>query len=614
MTQIAVKNKMRILKHGQNLCKRKQFQNKAQASFFAVIGVLLFIAAITGFFVYNNIKKTNIEQETKKAAEISLQAEEVKKFVNDCIRKASFEGLKTIGQTGGYVDVPKLISFKGTAMWQFDQANIQPFLNQTKEKLIQYVNENAPKCVENGNISRLGFSVEKSNPITSIEFGASDVTIKAVYHIKLGKENFNRDFSEFFNTFDIRYRSIFEAATEINTKLFDADFDANEPLKKLGYLKNLDFDVDYKTPETDVITFTITDKKSATPANEFYTFSFAAKLGKSELKKITYLQNKSATSPVFLPYTIFSTDKKAQLDISSGTSINLNGQPVQSIIVQQEYPQNVVAKNVPVEKENKEIKRREDLVYVTDNPIYNFEPDGLLFNKPQKLTLYYDDPKGKDEKGVGILMGKKGFWIPIPSLEDRLNKRVFTNIIGFTDFTAVFCASQGLRKTVARQVFEANAGCYLSLILFAVSLAAMVYFGPLIFSAISAGGGGSYFTVVGAQIAGQLGIDITVISASTLGIAYTAFSALALSVGLIGSATEAFYTSSPENCQVFIPTCTWQVGVGAFEKDGEGRCVPKSGTYQAGVPVTLCAQVEKCNFIEKFTCKKCSVECTAQFY
>ena len=81
------------------------------------------------------------------------------------------------------------------------------------------------------------------------------------------------------------------------------------------------------------------------------------------------------------------------------TSINLNGQAVQSIIVRQEYPKNVVAKNVPVEKENNEIKRREDLTYVTDNPIYNFEPDGLIFNKPQKLTLYYDDPKGKDEKG-----------------------------------------------------------------------------------------------------------------------------------------------------------------------------------------------------------------------
>src|SRR3989338_8114590 len=203
MTPIAAKNKMRIFKHRQNLRKREQFHNKAQASFFVITGVLLFIAAIIGFFAYNNIKKTNIEQEAKKTAELSLQAEEIKNFVNDCIRKESFEGLKTLGHTGGYLEVPKLINFKGVSYWQIGQANIQPFLNQTKERLMQYVNENAPKCVENENISRFGFSVEKSNPSASIEFGASDVTVKVVYPIKLGKENFNKEFSQFFNTFDI---------------------------------------------------------------------------------------------------------------------------------------------------------------------------------------------------------------------------------------------------------------------------------------------------------------------------------------------------------------------------------------------------------------------------
>jgi len=80
------------------------------------------------------------------------------------------------------------------------------------------------------------------------------------------------------------------------------------------------------------------------------------------------------------------------------------------------------------------------------------------------------------------------------------------------------------------------------------------------------------------------------------------------------TATEAFYTSSPNNCIGFVPTCTWQVGVDTVTIDGEGKCLPKQGTMQAGTPTELCAQVEKCNFIQKFTCMKCSVECTAQFY
>src|SRR3989344_1124737 len=179
---------------------------KSQTSFFVIVGLIMFIAVIIGFFAYNNLQAENIKGEAKKTSDLSLQAEEIKKFVNDCVRKAAFEGLRTIGQTGGYIEVPKIISFKGTSLWYLDQVNIQPFLNQTQERLVEYINSNLPQCVENENLSKLGFSIEKGQPLTLMEFGADDVTLKVVYPIKLSKGDFTKDFSEFFNTFDIRYR------------------------------------------------------------------------------------------------------------------------------------------------------------------------------------------------------------------------------------------------------------------------------------------------------------------------------------------------------------------------------------------------------------------------
>ena len=130
---------MQIFRNRQKLQKIKKLDNKAQASFFVIIGIILFVAVIIGFFVYNNIKKSKIEEEAKKTAELNLQAEEVQKFVNDCIRKESFEGIKKLGESGGHLEVPKLISFKGTGYWHLDQVNIQPFLNQTQERLLEYV-------------------------------------------------------------------------------------------------------------------------------------------------------------------------------------------------------------------------------------------------------------------------------------------------------------------------------------------------------------------------------------------------------------------------------------------------------------------------------------------
>ncbi|MEK6837208.1 MAG: hypothetical protein AABX69_01030, partial [Nanoarchaeota archaeon] len=161
----------------------------------------------------------------KKASDLSLQAQEIEKFVSECIRKASFEGLKQLGQTGGYLEIPMLINFKGTSYWHLDSVNIQPFLNQTQERLLEHVNANVPKCVDEDKIKQLGFSVEKGYLRTSIEYGAADVTLKVDYPIKLSQQDYTKELKEFFNTFDIRYRAVFEAATEANERTFDGNFD-----------------------------------------------------------------------------------------------------------------------------------------------------------------------------------------------------------------------------------------------------------------------------------------------------------------------------------------------------------------------------------------------------
>lgn len=630
---------MHIFRHRQNIYRRKP--KKTQISFFAIAGIIMLAAVITGFFVYNKIRTSKIEEEAKRTADLSLQAEEIEKFANDCIRKASFEGLKRLGRTGGYLEVPNLINFKGTSYWHLGQVNIQPVLNQTQERLLEYVNANVPLCVDEEKIKQLGFSVEKGELKTSIGYGTADVTIKVNYPIKLSKEDLTKEFSEFFNTFDIRYRAIFEAATEVNEKTFDADFDEKNPLKKLDYLKNLDFELAYKAPETDILTFTITDKKSITPENQNYEFSFAAKLGRSELKRLTHMQNRSSSNPTVLPFTILSVDKKAQLDISTGTTISKDGQDVSFISVQQSYPSEAVTKDVPVYKKNKDVMQKQDIKYIIDNPVYSFEPTGVLFNQFQKLTLYYE-LEANDSKGVGILIGKNGFWVPIQSQHDSINKRVFTGILGFTEFTAVACASQGLKETIAEHLFEPNAGCYISLIIAVVAIllaVVLIVAGPAFIAAAAGGeavgltagaageaalagglgtatiapatGFSGYLASVGSYL--TLGTITSVSLTTTIG---AAFVALSVTSTILGATTDVFYGASPEQCETFYPTCDQNIEVEKSGNAQEGQCAPdKSQRVAAGAPVNVCAQVESCgNFLTKMICKSCSQKCTAKFY
>lgn len=610
----------------------RQFK-KSQVAIFAIAGLIMLIGIIIGLFIYNDTKKSKIEEGVR-TADISMQAEEIEKFANDCIRKASFDALKKIGQTGGYIDVPNLISFRGKSFWHVEQVNIQPFLNQTQERLISYVNSNVPRCLENENISKYGFAIEREQISTAIEFGSADITIKVIYPIKLSKEKFTKEISEFFNTFEIRYRSIFEAATEVNKRLFDADFDIKEPLKKLEYLGNLDFDVAYRIPETDILTFTVTDRKSATPTNEPYTFSFAARLGKSSLIKEIDMQEKSASNPTFLPYTIYSVDKKAQLDIAEGTTVNLNGRDVKSISVQQTYPSEVTTKDVPVYKKNKEILQRQDIKYVIDNPIYTFEPTGILFNKFEKLTLYYySDNETKDDKGVGILMGKKGFWVPIASKHEPENKKVYTSILGFTEFTAVYCTSQQAKKTISEHYFEPSGTCYVTLAVNIILIALLIYGvwlqGLSALSATASTGSNAVVNTiqwVGDRIISALNSLLSqttswsVSNVLQLGGVISSFTVGAVSIAIVSTATislgtGAFYEQSPENCQAFYPMCDQTVYVDKETSGGTGTCIPSGNvSVTAGQAINVCAMVKKCNMVRGFMCIPCSVKCTATFY
>src|SRR3989344_6022933 len=602
---------MYIFKHRQKL-QKKRIYSKAQMSIFWIIGLVMLIALVACLFVYNDLRTSKIKEEAKN--DLSSQAEEIEKFVNDCMRKEAFEGLKRLGQTGGYLEIPKIISFKGTGYWYLDEVNIQPILNQTQERLLEHISANVPKCVDDERIKELGFAVQKGAIKTTIEFGNADVTVKIEYPIRLEREKFTKEFSGFFNSFDIRYRAVFEAATEVNERLFDADFDIKNPLKKLDYLKSLEFDVSYKSPETDVMVFTVTDKKSILPTNELYTFSFAARLGTSDLKKFIDLQNNSATNPVFLPYTIYSVDKKAQLDISSGTTISLEGQPVKAISVEQTYPNEVTTKDVPVYKKNADIIQKQDIIYVIDNPVYTFEPSGILFNKHEKLTLYYED-EVKASKGVGILMGKNGFWVPIPSKHEPEQKRVFASILGFTEFTAVNCASQKLKTTIAEHFFEPSPPCFIfgALSIIAVLAAATIFITGL----VTTGLGGFSFQAFSftwqaglETIAGALGITGTTLS-TVLGV----LSIITFAGSILGSTTDVFYEKSPENCQTFYPVCDQNINIEKELKDGTGNCIPDSGSrVAAGAPANVCAQVKKCDQLSKFFCKPCSVKCSAQFY
>ena len=591
-------------------------QKKAQVSIFLIVAIVLVLGSIAGYYLYTGAKEKEAEAKAAVISQRSQASEQIRSFFEECVKKVSYDGLKIIGSQGGYASIPPSFEMGGVAYWQYDSANVQPFLNGTKQEYIRYLEEQIPSCVDDSAISQQGFTLKKGEMSASAEFGDSDVSVLVSYPLTLTMEDFSASYAEFSHRIDIPYRRIFEAASELNKHILLPAFDPAAPLQGAP---QYGFSLEYERKGEGKFQFSTIDNSHQTPDGVPFRISFGAKLGLSPLVKRTTIQNLSATQPTPYDFEINSPDNRAVLFISRDTTITQDGQAVGYIDVKQNVEGQVVSSNVPNAKKNKDIVGRTELAYVTDHTIYNFEPDGLLFSTPQKLTIKYDD-NGKIAGGVGMLQGHNGFWFPLRSFDDKENKEVTAYIAGFTDFTAVDCSTQGQKTVSAEHFLEPSAGCYaqlgMSIVLLAITFAYPP--GALLgnFQGVASNGVTSTLANIGDVLASKVGyVFSNGINAAILGGIYLGAMALSLGLTVAGIADPTlFYIDAPENCQTYIPTCQQAINVQKEEEDGEGTCFPESQTEtSAGQPSTLCAQVKKCNFIQSFFCMPCSVKCTASY-
>ncbi|MBI2650419.1 hypothetical protein HYX04_03830 [Candidatus Woesearchaeota archaeon] len=143
-------------------------------------------------------------------------------------------------------------------------------------------------------------------------------------------------------------------------------------------------------------------------------------------------------------------------------------------------------------------------------------------------------------------------------------------------------------------------------------------------TAITAGSGATGLTglveSIGANILNGIGAitgtTVTAAGSSLLvGSLAITLSTISIAASILGATTDIFYGGSPDNCESFYPTCAQTITIEKEEKDGTGKCIPEgSAQAAAGQQMLVCAQVKKCNTIQKYLCMPCSVKCTASFY
>src|SRR3989344_3328104 len=94
---------MHSKKKGRCLRERFASSRSGQVTIFTIIGLLIVLGGIVFFYSTQKVQKP-LEPEIKIVQEqVPVEFDPIRKFANDCAYSVAVEGLKIIGEQGGYI-------------------------------------------------------------------------------------------------------------------------------------------------------------------------------------------------------------------------------------------------------------------------------------------------------------------------------------------------------------------------------------------------------------------------------------------------------------------------------------------------------------------------------
>lgn len=222
---------------------------RAQVTIFIIIGVLL-LAAIA-FIIFLSTRTAIEEVRRPELARVPQEFVPVQDYVSSCIKQVATEGIKLLGEQGGYIDPRFSVNImqptagdavlfaEGTDLkvpywWHMKSDNyctkdcvfesLKPPLyvdegsGSIEEQLSSYVNSNLMSCLDFGSLSSQGFSVtELDPPAIAATITPEDVFFSGSYPLRVEKAGAVNDLDEFYVPVNVDLAQAYKLASEITS-------------------------------------------------------------------------------------------------------------------------------------------------------------------------------------------------------------------------------------------------------------------------------------------------------------------------------------------------------------------------------------------------------------
>ena len=234
---------------------KNKSNKKSQTTIFMIIGILIVISGVVFFYSTQKAAKP-FEPEIKIVQEqIPVEFDPIKNYANDCAYSLGAEGLRIIGEQGGYISfADKTLNKESFAItknptesdavyftkdsdlripywWYLKSANncrgdckfaskrpeLRQADNSIEKQLERYVDSKFKECLNNFEpFIEQGFKVSEAGKIkTDVTIAANDVIVLVEYPLNIERQDAKAKISQFLVRVPVNLDKLYELATKI---------------------------------------------------------------------------------------------------------------------------------------------------------------------------------------------------------------------------------------------------------------------------------------------------------------------------------------------------------------------------------------------------------------
>lgn len=238
---------------------------KGQVTAFVILGgvILLLILLVIG------LKPLFVKNESGGKVALASQAEDVKSYIDRCLKELAEDGLVEMGAHGGVISPEEgLTTFYSKISYAYNGKKTFPEIQALEKELSNYVSDNMRK--------RCDLTVFKDLEVTEnnrvrVETSFKDTVMISMYWlVTVRKANMTFEYKEFKTELPVRMEKVWEITNTIIADPKKAELES--------YLSNLeDVVINRYAHEGLQSVYMIRDYKSEIKDKDYYIFAFAIK-------------------------------------------------------------------------------------------------------------------------------------------------------------------------------------------------------------------------------------------------------------------------------------------------------------------------------------------------